>query len=94
MLFAVFALDKPNTADTRKAVHADHLAHLKKAADYGVTLAFGGPLVDDAGAASLGSLMVWKRPTAPRWRSSTAPTRCRRYGDRWKSSGSISGRDR
>jgi uncharacterized protein YciI len=58
MLFAVFALDKPNTADTRKAVHADHVAHLKKAADYGVTLTVGGPLVDDAGAGSLGSLMV------------------------------------
>ena len=33
MLFAVFVLDKPGTADTRKAVHADHVAHLKKAAD-------------------------------------------------------------
>ncbi len=58
MLFAVFALDKPGSADTRKAVHADHVAHLKKAPDYGVTLTVGGPLVEDTAAASLGSLMV------------------------------------
>ncbi len=62
MLFAVFALDKPGTADTRKAVHADHVAHLKKAADYGVTLTVGGPLTDDGGGASLGSLMLIEAP--------------------------------
>ena len=62
MLFAVFALDKPNTADTRKAVHAEHVAHLKKAAEFGVTLTVGGPLVDDAGAGGIGSLMLIEAP--------------------------------
>ena len=62
MLFAVFALDKPNTADTRKAVHAEHVAHLKKAAEFGVTLTVGGPLTDDAGTGSLGSLMLFEAP--------------------------------
>lgn len=62
MLFAVFALDRPGTADTRQAVHADHVAHLKKAADYGVMLMVGGPLTDDAGDASLGSLMLIEAP--------------------------------
>lgn len=62
MLFAIFALDKPGAEDTRKAVHADHVAHLKKAADYGVTLTVGGPLTDDGGATSLGSLMIVEAP--------------------------------
>jgi uncharacterized protein YciI len=62
MLFAIFALDKPGTADMRNAVHADHVAHLKKAADYGVTLTVGGPLTDDTGQASVGSLMLFEAP--------------------------------
>ena len=62
MLFAIFALDKPGSADTRKAVHADHLAHLKTAADYGVAIVSGGPLVNDEAAASLGSLMIVEAP--------------------------------
>ncbi|HVB78482.1 MAG TPA: YciI family protein [Candidatus Binataceae bacterium] len=62
MLFAIFALDKPNSADKRKAVHAEHAAHLKKAADYGVTLTVGGPLIDDAGKDGIGSLMLIEAP--------------------------------
>jgi uncharacterized protein YciI len=62
MLYSVFALDKPGTADKRKAVHAQHLAHLKRAKDYGVAMTVGGPLVADDGAASIGSLMVFEAP--------------------------------
>ncbi len=62
MLFAVFALDKPNTGDVRKAVHAEHVAHLNKAADYGVALTLGGPLADDANAGGIGSLMLIEAP--------------------------------
>ena len=62
MLFAIFALDKPGAEDTRKAVHTDHVAHLKKAPDYGVTLTVGGPLTSDGGDASLGSLMIFEAP--------------------------------
>ena len=42
MLFSMFALDKPGSGETRKAVHPDHVAHLKTASDYGVTIVSGG----------------------------------------------------
>ncbi len=60
MLFSVFTLDNPHAADKRKAVHGAHVAHLKNAKDYGVTITVGGPLVSDDGASAIGSLMVWK----------------------------------
>jgi len=62
MLFSVFTLDKANSADKRKSVHGEHVAHLKKAQDYGVTITVGGPLVSDDGASSIGSLMVFEAP--------------------------------
>jgi uncharacterized protein YciI len=62
MLFSVFTLDDPNAAEKRKAVHGEHVAHLKKAKDYGVTIAVGGPLVSDDGTKSIGSLMVLEAP--------------------------------
>ncbi len=58
MLFSMFALDKPGSGETRKAVHPDHVAHLKTAGDYGVAILSGGPLVADDGTHSIGSLMV------------------------------------
>ena len=58
MLFSMHAIDKPNSAETRKQVHQAHLAHLKTAADYGVTVVSGGPLVDDGATHSVGSLMI------------------------------------
>jgi hypothetical protein len=58
MLFSVHALDTPNSAAKRQAVHADHVAHLKTAKDQGVTITVGGPLVADDGKTSIGSLMV------------------------------------
>ena len=62
MLFSVFTLDNPEAADKRKAVHGAHVAHLKSAKDYGVTITVGGPLVSDDGASSIGSLMVLDAP--------------------------------
>jgi uncharacterized protein YciI len=62
MLFSIFAIDKPDSTEKRKAVHSDHLKHLKAAAEYGVTVVTGGPLVSDDGAASIGSLMVVEAP--------------------------------
>src|SRR5262249_50413251 len=62
VLFSVFTLDNPNAADKRKAVHGEHVAHLKKAKDYGVTITVGGPLLSDDGTASIGSLMVLEAP--------------------------------
>jgi len=58
MLFSVFTLDNPDAADKRKAVHSAHVAHLKNAKTFGVTITVGGPLVSDDGATSIGSLMV------------------------------------
>jgi uncharacterized protein YciI len=62
MLFSIFAIDKPGAAETRNAVHSDHLKHLTAAAEYGVTIVTGGPLVSDDGAASIGSMMVVEAP--------------------------------
>jgi uncharacterized protein len=58
MLFSVFTLDNPDSAEKRKAVHVAHVAHLKSAKDFGVAITVGGPLVSDDGASSIGSLMV------------------------------------
>ena len=58
MLFSVHALDNPNSAAKRQAVHAEHVAHLKSAKDQGVAVVVGGPLVSDDGKSSIGSLMV------------------------------------
>jgi uncharacterized protein YciI len=58
MLFSVFTLDNPDATDKRKAVHGAHVAHLKNARSFGVTITVGGPLVSDDGATSIGSLMV------------------------------------
>jgi uncharacterized protein YciI len=58
MLFSIHAIDKPDAAKTREAMHVDHLAHLKRAPEYGVTMVVGGPLVSDDGATSIGSMMV------------------------------------
>ncbi|HEU5020177.1 MAG TPA: YciI family protein, partial [Pseudolabrys sp.] len=62
MLFSIHAIDKPGAAKTREAVHADHLAHLKRASDYKVTLVAGGPLVSDDGATPIGSMMLVEAP--------------------------------
>jgi uncharacterized protein len=61
MLFSVFTLDNLDAADKRKAVHSAHVAHLKSAKDFGVTITVGGPLVSDDGASSIGSLMVLEK---------------------------------
>ena len=58
MLVSVFTLDNPDATDKRKAVHGAHVAHLKNAKSFELTIAVGGPLVSDDGATSIGSLMV------------------------------------
>jgi uncharacterized protein YciI len=62
MLFSVFTLDNPDAAAKRDTVHGAHVAHLKRAKDYGVTITVGGPLVSDDGASAIGSLMVLEAP--------------------------------
>lgn len=58
MMFSMHALDAPGAADKRTRVHAEHVAHLKTAATYGVTITAGGPLLSDDGQTSIGSLML------------------------------------
>jgi uncharacterized protein len=62
MLFSVHALDKPGIEEKRKAIHADHVAHVRAAKTYGVSVTVGGPLVADDGTTSIGSLMVLEAP--------------------------------
>jgi uncharacterized protein YciI len=62
MLFSVHALDNPNVATKRQAVHGEHVAHLRSAKDFGVTITVGGPLLSDDGKGSVGSLMVLEAP--------------------------------
>jgi uncharacterized protein YciI len=62
MLFSVHALDVADGPAKRQAVHAEHVAHLKKAAEFGVTIVAGGPLVSDDGKGPVGSLMLLEVP--------------------------------
>jgi uncharacterized protein YciI len=62
MLFSIHALDKPDIAERRKAVHGEHVAHLKSAKNFGVSVTVGGPLVADDGKSSIGSLIVIEAP--------------------------------
>jgi uncharacterized protein len=62
MLFSVHALDNPDGAVKRQAVHGEHVAHLKNAKSFGVSIVVGGPLVSDDGTGSVGSLMVLEAP--------------------------------
>jgi len=62
MLFSVHALDKPGIEEKRKAIHAEHVAHVRAAKNYGVSITVGGPLIADDGTMSIGSLMVLEAP--------------------------------
>jgi uncharacterized protein len=62
MLFSVHALDKPDAAATRQKVHGEHIAQLKNAKSFSVSVVVGGPLVSDDGKASVGSLMLLEAP--------------------------------
>ncbi len=62
MLFSIHALDRPDIAAERQAVHGAHIAHLKDAKNFGVTITVGGPLVADDGKSSIGSLIVIEAP--------------------------------
>jgi uncharacterized protein YciI len=62
MLFSIHALDKPDIAAKLQAVHAEHIAHLKAAKNFGVGITVGGPLVADDGKSPIGSLIVIEAP--------------------------------
>lgn len=55
MIFTIFLMDKPGTADLRVQIRPEHRAYLAKQAD---RMAFAGPLTSDDGKTTLGSLLV------------------------------------
>jgi uncharacterized protein YciI len=55
MLFAIFCIDKPGMAETRKAAMPAHIDYLAQSP---VTIRMSGPLVADDGEAIVGSLYV------------------------------------
>ncbi len=70
MLYAIHALDKPLSADLRRAHGAAHGAFLADAENHGVRIVFSGPMVGDDGVQPVGSLIVVEaadRQTAERF---------------------------
>lgn len=58
MLIAVHAID--DAAAQRQPYYDAHKAHLARAADYGVKLVIGGPLLGDDSQTAIGSLMIFE----------------------------------
>ena len=54
-MFAVYCLDKPQTAELRQATRPAHLAYIKVFAD---NIALAGPIVSDDDESSLGGLLL------------------------------------
>ncbi len=57
-LFCIHGLDRENADELRREHYAAHRAFLQRAADWGVTVAASGPLVNDDGDRMIGSLFV------------------------------------
>ncbi len=57
-LFAVHALDKPDTLALRLEHYAAHRAFLETGRDFGVGLVMSGPLQSDDGEIMVGSLFI------------------------------------
>jgi uncharacterized protein len=62
MLFVIHALDKPGALPQRLAHYEAHKAFLTDAAAHGVAIVMSGPLMDDAGAEMIGSLLLVEAP--------------------------------
>ncbi len=55
MLFSFICIDKPGSAVLRSSLRAEHLSYMMGVKDRTI---FGGPLQDDLGATSIGSIFV------------------------------------
>ena len=67
MIFTIFLMDKPGTADLRVQIRPEHRAYLAKHSE---RMAFAGPLTSDDGPTTLGSLLVMEfadRPAVEAW---------------------------
>lgn len=58
MLFAIHALDCARGPELRKIHQEPHMAHLKTVGDYGARIVMSGPLVEDDGVTTKGSLLI------------------------------------
>lgn len=56
--FAVFATDHPDSLALRQRLRPSHQAHLRAPETHRVVVRFGGPTLDEAGAAMNGTLLV------------------------------------
>ncbi|MCX7081722.1 MAG: YciI family protein, partial [Pseudomonas sp.] len=56
--FLVFATDHPDSLALRQRLRPSHQAHLRATETHRVIVRFGGPTLDDAGAAMNGTLLV------------------------------------
>ncbi len=57
MHYAVVCIDKPDSADLRTATRSAHIAFLKGLGD---AVKFGGPMLDNAEAGMIGSMIVFE----------------------------------
>ncbi len=55
MLFAFICFDKPGKAELRQRIRAEHIEYMMAALD---RTAFGGPLQDDDGETTIGSIFA------------------------------------
>ncbi len=55
MLFAFICFDRPGKADLRQSIRAEHIEYMMAAKDQTV---FGGPLQDDRGDITIGSIFA------------------------------------
>jgi uncharacterized protein len=60
MIFAIFLMDRPGTAQLRIEVRPEHRAYLGQLAD---KMAFAGPLTSEDGQTTVGSLLVMDFPS-------------------------------
>jgi uncharacterized protein len=59
MQYVIYCLDKSGHAQVRANNRDAHLAYLK---EHSASIAFAGPMLDDAGTAMIGSLLVMDFP--------------------------------
>jgi uncharacterized protein len=62
MLFVIHAIDRPGALADRLSHYDAHKTFLGEAASHGVTIVMSGPLMDDAGAAMIGSMLLVEAP--------------------------------
>ena len=56
MLFAIYAVDRPNALSTRLANYNAHKAFLSDTSGFGLNIVMSGPLTSDDGQTMIGSL--------------------------------------